>query len=397
MTSERSRLGGMTPFLFGSSAMFATMYSTQAILPQLGRAFGVSPSRAGLTISALIVALAVGAWVWGPLSDRIGRRRSLVLASALLVVPTLAAAIAPSFGVLLAVRAIQGLCMPGLLTVGVPYVAEVFAPRIGSRAIGYYVSSLVAGGLVGRLGVALLTSLAGWRVALGAVALLPLTATVVLRRLPAEPPTTAAAAGAERGAVGALLRNRSLVAATLAGSCLFFGFVGASSFIDFRLERAPFSLPPVAASLVFALWLFGAVGPSAGRIAGRFGWRRVALVGILLSAAGLGLSLTSALPLLVSGLALFALGNFCGVTATQLGVAESTDRDRGSASALYYSAYYLAGGLGGYLPGLAWQAWRWNGVGLLSIGVLALGFAVLLVSTVRRPAWLVSEPVGAAA
>ena len=83
----------MAGFLLGAAGMFAVTYSTQAILPQLGRAFGVSPSHAGLTISALIVALAAGAWLWGPLSDRIGRRRSLVFASALLVAPTLAAAL----------------------------------------------------------------------------------------------------------------------------------------------------------------------------------------------------------------------------------------------------------------------------------------------------------------
>ena len=45
----------MAGFLFGAAGMFATMYSTQAILPVLGRDFGVSPSRAGLTISALPV------------------------------------------------------------------------------------------------------------------------------------------------------------------------------------------------------------------------------------------------------------------------------------------------------------------------------------------------------
>src|SRR5207247_1540981 len=100
--------------------MFAVTYSTQAILPQLGRSFGVSPAQAGLTISVVVLALACGAWIWGPLSDRYGRKRSIVLACALLVPPTLGAALAPSFALLLAFRALHGLCMPGLLTAGVP-------------------------------------------------------------------------------------------------------------------------------------------------------------------------------------------------------------------------------------------------------------------------------------
>jgi hypothetical protein len=50
----------MRPFLVGASSMFAAMYSTQAILPEPGRAFSVTPSQIGLTVSITIGALAVG-------------------------------------------------------------------------------------------------------------------------------------------------------------------------------------------------------------------------------------------------------------------------------------------------------------------------------------------------
>ena len=88
----------MTAFLLGAAAMFAVTYSTQAILPELGRSFDVSPAQAGLTISVVVLALACGSWIWGPFSDRYGRKRTNVLASALLAPPTLGAALAPSFG-----------------------------------------------------------------------------------------------------------------------------------------------------------------------------------------------------------------------------------------------------------------------------------------------------------
>src|SRR5258708_7234300 len=140
--------GGMSSFLLGAAGMFAVTYSTQAILPQLGRAFHVSPSESGLTISIVILALACGAWIWGPLSDRYGRKRSIVLASSMLVAPTIGAALAPNFETLLAFRALQGLCMPGLLTAGVPYITEVFAPRIGGRALGSGVTARLRGGRI---------------------------------------------------------------------------------------------------------------------------------------------------------------------------------------------------------------------------------------------------------
>ena len=168
-------------FMLGAAGMFATMYSTQAILPELSRDFGVSPSRAGLSISVVVLAVAIGGFVWGPVSDRIGRPRAIRTASLLLVPPTIGVALAPGFEALLVFRALQGLCMPGLLAVGAPYVVEAFVPRIGARAMGYYVSALVAGGLVGRLGVALASAVVGWRVAIGALAVLPLAAAIAMR------------------------------------------------------------------------------------------------------------------------------------------------------------------------------------------------------------------------
>ena len=86
----RTRLA-LAGFMLGAAGMFAVMYATQAILPELSREFDVSASQAGLTVSVVIVVLAAGGWIWGPLSDRWGRKRTLVLASALLAVPTLAA------------------------------------------------------------------------------------------------------------------------------------------------------------------------------------------------------------------------------------------------------------------------------------------------------------------
>jgi YNFM family putative membrane transporter len=375
----------MAPFLVAAGAMFAVMYSTQAILPDLARAFDVTPSQAGLSISVVIGALAVGAWFWGPLSDRIGRRASLVLASGAIVVPTVLVALAPSFEALLVLRALQGLCMPGLITVGVPYVMEAYAPALGARAMGYYVSALVAGGLVGRVGVALLSALVEWRVALGLLALLPLASTLLMRHgLPPEPEGERRTTRLSARDAGRVLRNPALLSATLAGGALFFAFMGAFSYIDFRLEAPPFSLAPALSALVFLVWVMGAAGPIAGREAGRRGWRVVVLTGLGVAAAGVALSLVDVLALAVIGLALITLGNFSGVTAAQLGVAASTERDRGLASALYFSFYYVAGALGGYLPGLAFERWSWDGVALLALGAYAIGASAVLAGLRQR-------------
>ena len=379
----------MVGFLVGASAMFATMYSTQGILPELARVFSVTPSRAGLTISVLVIAVVAGSWIWGPLSDRVGGRNCLIAASALLVPASIAVALAPSFGVLLFIRAIQGLILPGLLAVGIPYVSEVFVPAFGARAMGWYMASLISGGLVGRLGVALLASVTGWRFALGTLAVFPLIAVVVMMRgLPPAPQV-------RRERVRGPIANRRIIAAALTGPSLFFVFVGVFSYIGFRLEAAPFNLSPTAASLVFGLWVVGAVAPIAGRYAERVGWARVAIIGVVCAAIGIALTVPDILTTTLIGLTFITIGMFTVVTAAPIGVGGARGVRPGAASALYYSIYYTAGALGAFLPGLAWQAAGWTGVSLVVGAVLLIGaLGAWLGQVERRSAAIAVSRVG---
>jgi MFS transporter, YNFM family, putative membrane transport protein len=374
---------GLSSFGLGAAGMFATVYCTQAILPTLGREFGVGAARTGLTISVVVVAMAAGAWIWGPLSDRIGRKRCLVLASGLLVAPTVALGLAPSFAVLLLLRLLQGLCMPGLLAVGLNYVQEVFGDWLGGKAMGCYLSSLVAGGLIGRVGVALATEAVGWRLSLASLALLPSVAALFMHyALPQS--ASPAREKQELAAVIRLLGNRALLLATLGGCALFFSFVGVFSFVTYYLEAPPFSLSPALGSLIFLLWSLGVVGPVAGAVADRLGWRATLVGALTGSLLALPLSLVGTLPAVVAALAVLTVAMFSGATAAQIGVATASESDQGSASAIYYSCYYTCGAFAAYLPGVAWQWWGWPGVTGVALGVLAPATAILLFAQVVR-------------
>ena len=365
-------------FLLGATGMFATMYSTQAILPELSRDFDVSPSRAGLSVSVVVLAVAIGGFAWGPLSDRVGRPRAIRLASLLLVPPTIGVALAPGFEALLVCRTLQGLCMPGLLTVGAPYVVEAFVPRIGARAMGYYVSALVAGGLVGRLGVALASALVGWRVAIGALAVLPLAAAISMRSGLPEPDLPP-----RGGGIAQHLTNVRLLGVSIGGGALFFTMVGTFTYITYRLEEPPFSYPAAVASLVFLLWFTGLVGPLAGRIADRIGWRRLALGTVVLSAAGVLLTLPDVLPLLVLGLACIAVRDVHGLHGDPARCRRRRpDRPRCRERPLLRHLLRI-GALGAYLPGLAWETWGWPGVA--SVGAAALAVAAAAFAFAGRP------------
>jgi YNFM family putative membrane transporter len=374
---------GLSSFGLGAAGMFATVYCTQAILPTLGREFGVGAAKTGLTISVVVVAMAVGAWIWGPLSDRIGRKRCLVLSSGLLVAPTVGLGLAPSFTVLLLCRLLQGLCMPGLLAVGLNYVQEVFGDWLGGKAMGCYLSSLVAGGLIGRVGVALASEEVGWRLSLAGLALLPSVATLFMHY--ALPQSASPAKEQQKlTAVVRLIGNRALLLATLGGCALFFSFVGVFSFVTYYLEAPPFSLSTAAGSLIFLLWSFGAIGPIAGAIADRIGWRSTLGGALTASLLALPLSLVGTLPTIVVALAVLTVGMFSGATAAQIGVATASESDRGTASAIYYSSYYTCGAVAAYLPGIAWEWWGWPGVTGVALGVLAPAAGILLFAGIVR-------------
>ncbi|HWX10061.1 MAG TPA: hypothetical protein VNY33_08780, partial [Gaiellaceae bacterium] len=204
------------------------------------------------------------------------------------------------------------------------------------------------------------------------LAVLPLAAAVVMHRSLVDVPL-APVQGSRWSGIRRQLGNRRLLQTTAAGSAFFFTFVGTFSYVVFRLERPPFSFGPAAGSFVFALWLLGVFAPALGTLADRIGWRRLVFAALAVAAAGLAITLPARLPTLVLGLALITLSNWAGVTAAQIGVAEASSVDRGTASALYYSSYYFTGALGGYLPGLAWERFGWEGV--VASGWIALALA----------------------
>ena len=269
--------------------------------------------------------------------------------------------------------------MPGLLTVGVPYVAEAFAPRIGGRAMGYYVSALVIGGLIGRVGVALVTALIGWRLAIGGLA-----GPSGGRRDPDAPnglpvvPPPLRSEGGGLAAVGRQLRNPVLLGAPRAArqrpavrvrrNVLLRGLSGSRIRRGrLRRRRGEPRVPPLGAGRRGRGRSPGASPTGTGGSASRSPRSARPPRGVLLT-------LPAWLPTLFGlALALITVSVFTGVTNTQIGVTRATRTDRGVASALYFSLYYLAGAAGAYSPGLAWQTWGWGGVA--AVGLLALALA----------------------
>jgi len=357
----------------GTAMAYADMYLTQPILPLLSRELGASPAQAGLTVSAVVLAIALAAPIQGPLSDAWGRRRVMALAMALLSAATLACAFAPTLPWLIGLRALQGLFVPGMTAVSVAYAGERFSAAELPRVVGGVIGASVVGGLVGRVGGGALAAQLGWRAAFVAFAAVTALVAAGLARelvlLPAVPGR--GLGGAARGMAEHLRRPR-LLGAYLVGASLFFGWMGIFTYLPYHLSEG-WGLGTGQVSSVYLVYAAGVVAsPLAGRLTGRFGATTLVAWGLTVEAVGMAASLGGSLPVLIAGLVVLVLGTFTAQAVVPAFVNQTATGNKGGASALYLTFYYVGGTLGSVLPGLAWQAAGWPAVvALCGTAVLA--------------------------
>ncbi|NCC34186.1 MAG: MFS transporter [Chloroflexia bacterium] len=360
-----------------ATVVFSDMYLTQPILPLLAEEFQVTASTAGLTISAVVVMIALGSTAYGPLSDMIGRKSVMVAACALLSLPTMLGAFATSFEQMLFFRALQGLCIPGLTAVAVAYLGDLVGPTALGKVVGGWVAANVAGGLVGRVASGIITDLAGWREVFVIFALLTMVSALLLAfLLPEDRVRESGGWGQAYRAMFAHINNPQLFSAFMIGGALFFGFIGTFTFLPFYLTNEPFLLSTTMVAFAYVSYLAGVlVSPIAGSLSNRISRRTLITLGLLIAMLGLSLTLIPVLPLIAISLFILCTGMFTAQAIAPALVNTLAKQAKGGAGALYLVFYYIGGTLGAVVPGLAWQAFGW--IGVVATCLTAFGIALI--------------------
>ncbi|MFC8917513.1 MFS transporter [Streptomyces sp. NPDC057116] len=361
-------------------AAFALLYSTQALLPAVSADFGVSASAASWTVSAATGALALCVLPLSALSERFGRRTLMTASLAVAVAVGLLVPFAPSLEWLVALRAVQGAALAGLPASAMAYLAEEVRPKALIATIGLFVAGNSIGGMSGRIVTGWAAQLWGWRAALAAVGLMALVCAVVFRLLiPAARHFSPGSLGprALAGAVRTHLSDPLLMRLYAIGALFMTVFGAVYTVIGYRLVEAPFSLPQGVIGSIFLIYLVGTVSSAAaGRLVGRMGRRGALYLAVTTTAAGLLLSLSDGLALVLLGLVLITAGFFAGHAVASSSVSRTARTGRAQASALYQSAYYLGSSAGGTLGAVAFHAGGWAGTVLLGL-VAVLGVVSL--------------------
>ena len=152
-------------------------------LPALQEGFGAPMAEVQLTLSGLLLSFGLSQLIWGPLSDRWGRRPILLWGMAAYVLASLACVLAPSMAWLIGARMVQGAAMGAGVMCARAIVRDLYRPQEGARVMSKGLTGLgIIACLSAPLG-GLLSDWMNWRVALLALTVFSaITLALVARR-----------------------------------------------------------------------------------------------------------------------------------------------------------------------------------------------------------------------
>jgi predicted MFS family arabinose efflux permease len=363
---------------------FAAVYNglvVSPVLEPLAASFGLSVGTAGLAVAAygapgIVVALAAG-----PYSDRIGRKPFLVVGPAVMGIATLLAAVAPTFGVLVAARICSGVGAAVIFPNANATVADTFPVHERGRAIAAVIAMNTMASVVGVPIAGIVSQATSWRVSVGIVGLLSLAAAaVVWVRLPNAQGTNREAR--IRALYALIIRDRSAISA-VASSFLgaLYWFTWATYLVVF-FQRTFGLSEGLASTVALSQGLGVIIGSQIGaRLAIRLGHRRIVGGAIVLSAAVLFLLTNLPVSLIAAALLNLVLSAVIGArfATNNVLISEQVPEARGTMLALSASLQSTAIVVGAIVGGLIV-----DGPGFEVLGTYALGVAVLAAFIVLR-------------
>lgn len=198
------------------------------VIGTLATALSTDLKTLGGIVTVTVLCSALGGWLAGLLSDRVGRVRTMQMTVALFSLGSLLSAFAQDTTQLLICRIILGLGFGGEAAVAAVTLSETVSSTYRGRAIGFYQSAYAVGWglavLVQALTFSLLDAAVAWRIMFG-IGALPALLVFFLRRAVEEP--AVARAGRERGrSTVAQIFARPNLRSTILGSFLTIGAQG---------------------------------------------------------------------------------------------------------------------------------------------------------------------------
>ncbi|WP_375594241.1 multidrug effflux MFS transporter [Algihabitans albus] len=322
-------------------------------MPGLQAAFGIPYATAQLTLTLYLIGLAAAQLIYGPLSDRFGRRPTLIAGLWLFVAGSLAAAVAPSIELLIAARMAQALGGAAGIVLARAIVRDLYGREKAASMIGYITMAWVLAPMIAPVVGGLLDQAFDWRAGFWLLAAAGVAVVLSCHVYLHETHHDRSLGGGWRGLLEGyrwlLRRPRFNAYALTTGftSSVFFSFLAGAPYVMVEvLGRSP-----VEYGLWFILSSLGYMTGNglAGRFSERLGVERMIALGTILAflgaATALGLFLAGALApwALFVPMLLVAVGNGLAIPNGIAGAVSVNPRLAGTAAGL---AGFLQLGLG---------------------------------------------------
>ena len=325
-------------------------------LPLIKTELAVSSEAVQQLLTVYMVALAIGQLIYGPVSDRVGRRPVLLMGAILFSLAGLAAMFTQSINQLILFRALQGLGAAACMAMGRAIVNDVFEREEAARQMSTISMVLAIAPALSLAFGGLLAESAGWKGAMGLLALSGLIVFFSGYRLVTETNLNRVSQinlSSVFSAYSTLLRNRLFLGWAMAGGIQVGIFFSLSGFLAYQFQRHGYSMAE------FGLWF--ALTPLSyiiGNTANKKwfvnqGIERAALIGCVLSfIAVLSLFLTQLFGLthalsLALPCVLFGFSNGLIIANTTVGAISVAGKHAGTASGIVGAWQMATGGIAG--------------------------------------------------
>ena len=345
-------------------------------LPQLASFFETSASMTQLTLTTAMIGLAVGQLLLGPLSDKFGRKKTLIISLVIYIISTVLIVFSPNIETMIVLRVIQGLSSAGSVVISRAIATDLYRGREMTRFFGLLMTINGIAPIISPILGSLLLEYISWK---GVFVFLALIGVVVLFfcfRLKESLSVENRLQGsifATFSTFGVIIKNR-----------LFMSYVGIESFLlgamFAYIAASPFILQSFygLSAFIFSL-CFGANGAAlviGANIGGKLPNRQALAIGVLafVVAALYTIAVLIIQPYwLFVEIGFFAMLLLMGITFPAISTLamESERQYAGSASALLGFAPFFLGGVVSPLVGIG-NIFYSTALVILACGVLGL-------------------------
>ncbi|RLL42055.1 MFS transporter [Oceanobacillus piezotolerans] len=329
----------ITSLLF-SCALFVVsgVYVATPLLEEFSISFGIPISKAAWSTSIFSFCYGAGFLLFGPLSDRYGRKRLIGFGLICLAILTTAIGFTTSFSQLVLFRGLQGFVAATFAPSAIAYVFEVYPKQKIPTAISFISFGFVLSGILGQVAADFLNQVWHWKAAFFFFGLLyVLCAMLVIICLPNK--------GEKRGIeirqyiqiLRVIMKSRNLVYSYLITFTLLLTFLGMYTVLGNVLRGAPYHLTDQQILYIRVVGIVGMfLSPFAGIFARRFGSVSVLKAGLTLAVIGLvGLGIVSHLSLIIGMSIIFVAGISLTFPSIMMVVGGLGGQNRAIASSLY--------------------------------------------------------------